>query len=294
MRSVGCEQMSRSTNQQIGKSQISKKEIEREFRLLCEQVGRRGVIGFTSVEGVRLLPEQAAYLQRKLDGLGEWPVVSAAEPSDITAVSIGLLYHEAEILAIPAGWVSKPAEDGSWNQYARAYTELNRLLTGIASQLAERFGGVAEGATLEGWVDQVKHVNDYFPHCVSHRAFAEAARVGWRGRSGLVVTPEAGPALRFATVFIPQRLSPDSRHLPGCGDCHACLEVCPLLRPEEGYRERCRRRLKALGLEDEVCGICVRVCWEAVIPSRTVRSPAPPRVASEPAARASVCPACPS
>ena len=241
-----------------------KEEIEREFRLLCEQVDRRGVIGFTSVEGVTLLPEQAAYLRRKLDGLG--PVLSEVEGawSDITAVSIGLLYHEPEILAIPAGWVSKPPEDGLWNQYARAYTELNRLLSDMADQLAERFGGVAEGATLEGWVEQVKHVNDYWPHCVSHRAFAEAARVGWRGRSGLVVTPEAGPALRFATVFVPQQLSPDNRDLPGCGDCTACLEMCPILRPEEGYRERCRRRLRDLGLEDEVCGICVRVCWEAV------------------------------
>lgn len=255
-----------------GYEQISKKEIEEEFCRLCEQVGRRGVIGFTSVEGVRLLPEQAAYLRRKLDGLG--PVLSGVggqrpEPvegawSDITAVSIGLLYHEAEILAIPEGWVSKPPEDGSWNQYARAYTELNRLLNHIASQLAKRFGGVAEGPTLEGWVERVSHVNDYFPHCVSHRAFAEAAGLGWRGRSGLIVTPEVGPTLRFATVFIPQRLSPDNRDLPGCGDCHACLEVCPVLRPEEGYRERCRRRLRALGLEDEVCGICVRVCWEAV------------------------------
>ena len=243
--------MSKSTNQQI-----SKKDVEREFRLLYEQTGRGGVIGFTSVEGVRLLPEQSAYLRRKLDGLGPW--------SDITAVSIGLLYHEAEILAIPDGWVAKPPEDGRWDQYARAYTELNRLLNDIAGQLAERFSGVAEPATVEGWVEQVKHVNDYFPHCVSHRAFAEAATVGWRGRSGLVITPEAGPALRFATVFVPQRLPPDSNDLPGCRDCRACLEVCPILRPEEGYRERCRRRLKALGLEDEVCGICVRVCWEAV------------------------------
>ncbi len=79
-----------------------------------------------------------------------------------------------------------------------------------------------------------------------------------------MITPEAGPALRFATVFVRQRLSSYDRELPGCGDCLACLEVCPILRPEEGYRQGCRRRLKALGLEDEVCGICVRVCWEAI------------------------------
>lgn len=233
-----------------------KKEIEEEFHLLCEQVGRQGVIGFIPIEGVRLLPVQSAHLRRKLDGLSPW--------SNITAVSVGLLYHESEILAIPAGWVSKPPEDGQWNRYAHAYTELNRMLNGIATQLAEQFGGVAEQATMEGWVGQVSHVNDYFSHCISHRAFAEAAGVGWRGKHGLVVTPEAGPALRFATIFISQQLLPDDKHLPGCGDCNACLEVCPILRPEEGYRERCRRRLGALGLEDEVCGICVRVCWEAV------------------------------
>ena len=64
--SVECEQ--------ISKSQISKKEIEAEFRRLGERAGRRGVIGFVPVEDVRLLPEQAAYLRRKLDGLG--PVLS--------------------------------------------------------------------------------------------------------------------------------------------------------------------------------------------------------------------------
>jgi len=245
-----------------------KKEIEGEFRSLCEQVGRQGVIGFAPMEGVRLLPVQETYLRRKLDGLE--PALSTALStaegpwSDITAVSIGLLYQEPEILAIPPGWVGKPPEDGLWNRYARAYTELNRLLNETATRLAEQFGGVAEQATMEGYVGQVSHVNDYFSHCVSHRAFAEAAGVGWRGKHGLVVTPEAGPALRFATIFIPHHLPPDDRRLPGCGDCNACVEVCPILRPEEGYRERCRRRLGALGLEDEVCGICVRVCWETV------------------------------
>jgi epoxyqueuosine reductase QueG len=246
--------------QTVTQKKLLKKEIEGAFRLLCEQVGWQGVIGFVPIKDVRLLPVQSAYLRRKLDGLGPW--------SEITAVSIGLLYHEPEILAIPAGWVSRPPGDGQWNRYARAYTELNRLLNEIATQLAEQFDGVAEQATMEGWVGQVSHVNDYFPACVSHRAFAEAAGVGWRGKHGLVVTPEAGPALRFATIFISQQLRPDAKQLPGCSDCNACLEVCPILRPEEGYRERCRRRMAALGLEDEVCGICVRACWEVVARAR--------------------------
>ncbi len=161
--------------------QISKREIDGEFRRLCEQAGRRGVIGFTPVGGVRLLSEQSAYLRRKLDGLGSW--------SDITAVSIGLLYHESEILAIPDGWVGKPPEDGRWNQYARAYTELNRRLNDIASQLVGRFGGVAEAATVEGWVEQVKHVNDYVCACRTTPTASPTApslrRRGWAGEGGV-------------------------------------------------------------------------------------------------------------
>ena len=166
----------------MSESQISKKEIEAEFRRLGERAGRRGVIGFVPVEDVRLLPEQSAYLRRKLDGLGAWP--------DITAVSIGLLYHEAEILAVPAGWVGKPPEDGRWNQYARAYTEVNCLLNDITGQLAGRFGGVAEMATLEGWVEQVKHVNDYVCACrttpTASRTAPSPRRRGWAGGAEMV------------------------------------------------------------------------------------------------------------
>jgi epoxyqueuosine reductase QueG len=120
---------------------------------------------------------------------------------------------------------------------------------------------VAEQATVEGWAGAVEHVSEYLGHCVSHRSFAEAAHLGWRGRHGLIVTPEAGPALRFATVFVPQRISARRRKLAGCGDCHACLDVCPILQEAHHCREACRGRLSALGLDDEVCGICVRVCW---------------------------------
>jgi epoxyqueuosine reductase QueG len=285
-----------------------KQDIERRFECLCAEVGRHGVIGFASVEGVRLLAEQGRRLQQKLSTFPARPAKNAGRSSGNTgrsaagggaepsAVSLGLFYHEPEILAIPAIWQSRKASSEHWNDYARAYQELNRTLDYVSSSLAAEFGGVAENATIEGWTGKVQHVGDYFAHCVSHRAFAEAAGLGWRGRHGLIVTPEAGPALRFATVFIPYpprtgrgmeyRVPSQARELAGCGDCRACLDVCPVLRktasadrgerPERGpsggnagrstsdYREACRRRIHALGLAADVCGICVRVCWERV------------------------------
>jgi epoxyqueuosine reductase QueG len=239
-------------------------DIERHFERLCTEVGRHGVIGFAPVRGVRLLPEQAQRLQQKLSTASAPAGLSTGQETDFSAVSMGLFYREAEILAIPARWQSKRAEGEHWNDYARAYQELNRTLDYVSSSLAAEFDGVAEKATIEGWAGKVQHVDDYFAHCVSHRAFAEAAGLGWRGRHGLIVTPEAGPALRFATVFVPYQLRSLQRDLAGCGDCRACLDVCPILRETHDYREACRRRIHALGLAADVCGICVRVCWEQV------------------------------
>jgi len=214
-------------------------------------------VGFSPVSAVRLLPAQAQYLQYKLRTL---------EPTeDVTAVSLGLFYYEHEVLAVPSTWRNKPSPDDRWNDYARAYQTLNRLLNHFVATLATEFGGIAEQATVEGCAKKLEHVARYFPHCVSHRAFAEAAGLGWRGRHGLIVTPEVGPALRLATFFVPGSTSRLHKRYGGCADCHACLDICPILRMGGDYREACRLRLAALGLQDEVCGICVRVCWEHVI-----------------------------
>lgn len=235
---------------------LLKEDIEQSFRELCATAGRLGIIGFSSLNTIHLLPQQQQYLQEKLKSLGP--------AEEITAISLGLLYHEQEILAIPAAWQSKASPNDHWNEYAQAYMILNHTLNDFTNVLVARFGGIAEQATIEGWAGQVRHVEEYFSHCVSHRVFAEAAGLGWRGRHGLIVTPEAGPALRFATLFIPGRIPGTRKEFTGCGKCRACLDVCPVLRKANDYLEACRQRIHALGLKTDVCGICVRVCWEHI------------------------------
>jgi epoxyqueuosine reductase QueG len=236
-------------------------EIENRFRALCAQEGRAGILSAVPVSKVRLLPEQAAYLRRKLAPLG-------IPEQEVTAVSLGMGYHHDEIEAIPDGWTGRKPAHSRWDDYVDAYGGLNRCLRRVGSALAEEFGGVAEGPTRDGVVGRVNHVREYFPTCVSHRAFAETAGLGWRGKHGLIVTPEFGPAFRLTTVFLSLQLEAPRRELAGCGECSACLEVCPVLRKGVAhadanvYREMCRRRIRALALAADVCGICVRRCWE--------------------------------
>ena len=245
-----------------GRSQVWS-DLRNEFEALCREYGRQGALAAVPLVGVRWIPPQEAYLRDKTSVLGtEW--------KDIVAVSLAMAYHPDEIEAIPGHWVARPPEGSRWNEYARAYTLLNNALNRVARALAERFGGICEGATLEGFVSQASHVRDYFPHCASHRSVAQAAGLGWRGRHRLIVTREWGPAFRMATLYLPGIMEVESRQAGDCGDCTACLEACPILEryaskeDQDVYRERCRQRIDALGLDDEVCGICGRRCWEAV------------------------------
>jgi len=241
-------------------------ELERAFHALCAEEGRDGVLAAAPLSEVRLLPEQQEYLRGKLEML--------RLPSDeITAVSLGIAYQREEIEAIPRGWHTNKPPDSRWDDYVHAYHRVNQILNRISCVLAESFNGVAERATMDGLIGQVAHVAQYFPYCISHRSVAEAAGLGWRGKHGLIVTPEYGPGLRLASIFLPGRLGSPRSELRGCGECEACLDVCPLLRKAvgqsdlNGYREACRRRIKALALDADVCGICVRRCWEAVTAS---------------------------
>ncbi len=239
-------------------------DIRGAFDTLLAGESRTGVISAVPVSDVALLPEQLSYLGRKLAPLGR-------RPEELTAVSMGIAYDRAEIDPIPVDWAGSAGHKVRWNEYAAAYHELNRCLTTVSRALAAQFEGIAEGPTREGIVGQVSHVTDYFPTCVSHRAFAESAGLGWRGRHQLIVSPEFGPAFRLATAFVPGRFDAPVRPLSGCGDCHACVDLCPVLQkglvePDLNvYREMCRKRIKGLGLEADVCGMCVRRCWEVVV-----------------------------
>jgi epoxyqueuosine reductase QueG len=211
----------------------------------------------------------------------------------VTAVSIALAYNRSELEGIPCGWpMEGGADKDAWNRYARAYGQLNEAATRAAARLAAELGGVAEGATLEGRAGMVKHVSEYYPHCVSHRAFAAAAGLGWIGKHGLLVTPEFGPAVRLATVFLPGAIKGarqgDELAERGCDDCTACLDACPILKRATSqddpdlYREGCLRRIRGLGLEADVCGICVRACYEAARTTKQQSKPPRSGLASRP------------
>jgi epoxyqueuosine reductase len=109
----------------------------------------------------------------------------------------------------------------------------------------------------------------------SHKMAAHLAGLGWIGKSCMLITPEHGPRVRWASVLTSAPLHPTgSAMAPKCGDCHECVDACPVQaftgrgfvasEPREARFDARRCEAYFDGLEATgvpgVCGMCVAVC----------------------------------
>lgn len=110
----------------------------------------------------------------------------------------------------------------------------------------------------------------------SQKLGAHLAGLGWIGKSCLLVTPDHGPRVRWVNVLTDAPLRPTGSPMaPRCGDCTACVDICPehaftgrMFAPHEPREARfnaaaCDRYYKKLEKElgaAGVCGLCLWVC----------------------------------
>lgn len=110
----------------------------------------------------------------------------------------------------------------------------------------------------------------------SHKIAAHLAGLGWIGKSCLLVTPEIGPRVRWATVLTdaPLRVTGEPT-AANCGDCNQCVEICPVQaftgepfraseprekRYDAGKCDSYFAEMKEKDSELAVCGLCLYVC----------------------------------
>jgi epoxyqueuosine reductase QueG len=103
---------------------------------------------------------------------------------------------------------------------------------------------------------------------------AQAAGLGWQGMHGLLITPEFGPRVRLAAVFVSIEDLPDTaahEHAwmdEFCRGCAKCVRRCPpgAIRTEpvrhEGGRATCIDAERCLPsfVRNDGCSICIAVC----------------------------------
>jgi epoxyqueuosine reductase len=155
---------------------------------------------------------------------------------------------------------------GPTRLYFFHYQRVNMLLDGLGLKISnfiqERgFDALPIPASqIVDWQKQVAHI--------SHKHVAVQAGLGWIGRNNLLVTPQFGAHVRLITVLTDMPLSADRPLNRDCRSCHACVSACPSGSIKEspgdfdhlGCFTEMKKMVKAAGISQNICGICVKAC----------------------------------
>jgi epoxyqueuosine reductase len=167
-------------------------------------------------------------------------------------------------------------KDGPTSEYYAEYERLNELLGKLGAVAADYISkrghkAVAFAAT------NVDYDSKTLTTRLPHKTVATRAGLGWIGKTALLVTRSFGPAIRLTTVLTDAKF-PCGQPIDAsqCGDCRACVEVCPahaatglgwhvgLERSSFFDAAACRATARALsakiGVEESCCGMCVAAC----------------------------------
>jgi len=179
-------------------------------------------------------------------------------------ISIAIFHTELAIKSINVHAGDK-VDYKRWSFYADEYNRLNNALNDVCAKLTFILNGVPLRATSE-LGNKVRLVEEYYPFAkISHRVVAEHAGIGFRGKHGLIVTKQNGPAVRLNSFITPIELEKDEQIENLCGDCKACLDSCKILQRKaelRNYRQQCMKKINVMNLRYPVCGICLRACYE--------------------------------
>jgi epoxyqueuosine reductase len=134
--------------------------------------------------------------------------------------------------------VLEARDHGAISVYARGddyHDVIKPRLKAIASWLVANGGG-----DVKVFVDTA---------AVMEKPLAERAGLGWQGKHTNLVSREFGSWLFLGAIFTTLALPPDQSDQDHCGNCRACLDICPTNAFPSPYRLDARRCISYLTIE---------------------------------------------
>jgi epoxyqueuosine reductase QueG len=184
------------------------------------------------------------------------------------AVTIGIALSHEIVDSLP-----ERAEREVAAAYRGHIDEIKEELREIEAELAEALRQEGHSALA---IPVSERKDERYPDAIfSHKLAAHLAGLGWIGKSCLLVTPEAGPRVRWTTVLTNAPLQRTGEPaVERCGSCRECIEICPVgafsgraFQPGEPREARfdalaCDRYFAEVEKETgyKTCGLCVYVC----------------------------------
>jgi epoxyqueuosine reductase len=184
------------------------------------------------------------------------------------AVSLGITLHDGIVDQLP-----RHREIPVARTYDYLYYTVNRSLDRIALRISTLLDQNGYKTLLIPASDTL--YKEKALGLFSHKLAAHLAGLGWIGPSCLLITPQAGPRVRWVTILTDAPLETGSPLSNGCGECRACVDACPPkafsgrgFHPEEprdlrfnvqkcmAYRGRLEEKVTGV----RVCGMCIQSC----------------------------------
>jgi epoxyqueuosine reductase len=200
-------------------------------------------VGVTRPDAIPQAPERLArFLAEGLHGDMDWMQTTAERRGDPRAlwpqarsvIMLGLNYGPNE----DPLEILKRRDRGGISVYARGddYHELiKKRLKSLARWLIANAGG-----DVKVFVDTA---------AVMEKPLAAAAGLGWQGKHTNLVSREFGSWLFLGAIFTTLDLPTDEPHGDHCGQCRACLDICPTAAFPAPYRLDATRCISYLTIE---------------------------------------------
>lgn len=168
-------------------------------------------------------------------------------------------------------------QDGPNRRYYAEYERANHLLDSLGYYAVEF---LEERGHRTRWFPTTSVEID--PETLStrlpHKTVATRAGLGWIGKCALLITEAFGSAVRITSVLTDVQLpAGEVIDVSRCGECRACVDVCPSQAPSGRewqvnlHRDSffdpfaCRRTAqewvaRRKGVRDNICGMCIAAC----------------------------------
>jgi len=157
-------------------------------------------------------------------------------PGTLTIVSARMDYLAA---AMNAEEVMHNPELGFISRYALG-RDYHKLLRKRLQKLADYIGEIAGEFGYRVFTDSAP---------VLEKAIAEKAGLGWIGKHSNLLSREAGSWFFLGEIFTNLPLPPDRPVTKHCGDCTACIDICPTRAIVAPYQVDARRCISYLTIE---------------------------------------------
>lgn len=171
----------------------------------------------------------AETLDRRCDPKTLWP---QAQSLVMVAMNYGPENSDASLKLL------SEKERGIISVYAQ-HRDYHDVIKGRLKQAAGRFAA-RNGALVKVFVDTAP---------VMEKPLAQAAGLGWQGKHTNLVSRQLGSWFFLGSIFTDMALPADAPETDHCGQCRACLDVCPTNAFPAPYQLDARRCISYLTIE---------------------------------------------